>query len=64
MCIDWLHMADIIIMLQRRSLRNIVAWELMQISDYDVKENEKKKMMNLCELNETMSVNRLIKISH
>jgi len=36
----------------------------MQISDYDVKENEKKKIMNLCELNKTMSVNRLIKTSH
>jgi len=33
----------------------------MQISDYDVKENEKKKMMNLYELNKTMSVNRLMK---
>jgi len=36
----------------------------MQISDYDVKENEKKKMMNLCELNEIMSVNRLTKTLH
>jgi len=33
----------------------------MQISDHDVKENEKKKMMNLCKLNEIMSVNRLMK---
>ncbi len=36
----------------------------MQISDHDAEENEKKKMMNLCELNETMSVNRLMKTLH
>jgi len=36
----------------------------MQISDHDVKENEKKKMMNLYELNETISINRLIKTLH
>jgi len=34
----------------------------MQISDHDAEEKEKKKIMNLCKLNETMSVNRLIKI--
>jgi len=33
----------------------------MQISDYDVKENEKKKIMNLYKLNKIMSINRLIK---
>jgi len=36
----------------------------MQISDYDAEENEKKKMINLCELNKTISVNRLTKTLH
>ncbi len=36
----------------------------MQISDSDVEENEKKKMMNLYKLNKIMSVNRLIKTLH